>query len=138
MFLEENSFTASGFTVDNTYTHPSLGSVGIEGCSDATVTFHLQSNTAMNDTIRYTIGGTAINGVDYTTIPDSVIIPAGMDSAFIVIHPFMDNIPEGTETVILNIHMITCGGDTTYHDTIFILDNFTLFAHVGNDTSFCQ
>jgi len=138
VFLEENSFTASGFTVDNTYTHPSLGSVGIEGCSDAVVTFHLQSNTAMNDTIRYTISGTATNGVDYTTIPDSVIIPAGMDSAFIVIHPFMDNIPEGTETVILNIHMITCGGDTTYHDTIFILDNFTLFAHVGNDTSFCQ
>jgi uncharacterized protein (TIGR02145 family) len=138
VFLEENSFSASGFTVNNTYTHPSLGPVAIEGCSDATITFHLQSNASTNDTIRYTIGGTAINGIDYTTIPDSIIIPAGMDSTFIVISPIMDNIPEGTETVILDIPMINCSGSTTFHDTIFILDNFTLTSMVGNDTSICQ
>ena len=138
VFLEKNSFSATSFTIDNTFSQPLLGQVAIEGCSDATVTFHLQSNTVTNDTIHYTIGGTATNGVDYTTIPDYVIIPAGMDSAFIVIQPIMDNIPDGTETVILNIQIANCSGDTTYHDTIFILDNFTLTAHVGNDTSICQ
>jgi len=138
VFLEENSFTASGFTVNNTFTHPSLGQVAIEGCSDATITFHLQSNAITNDTIHYTIGGTATNGVDYTLIPDYVVIPAGMDSTYLVINPFMDNIPEGTETVILNIPMVNCSGSTTFHDTIFILDNFTLTAIVGNDTSICQ
>ena len=50
----------------------------------------------------------------------------------------MDNIPEGTEIVVLNIPMINCSGGTTYHDTIFILDNFTLTASAGNDTSICQ
>ena len=138
VFLEENSFSASGFTVENNFTHPALGSAAIEGCSDATITFHLQSPTILNDTINYTIGGTATNGIDYTSIPDSVIIPAGMDSVFLVIHPLMDNIPEGTEMVILDIPMINCSGGTTYHDTIFILDNFTLNARVGNDTSICQ
>jgi len=138
VFLEENSFSASGFTVENNFTHPALGSAAIEGCSDATITFHLQSPTILNDTINYTIGGTATNGIDYTSIPDSVIIPAGMDSVFLVIHPLMDNIPEGTEMVILDIPMINCSGGTTYHDTIFILDNFTLTARVGNDTSICQ
>ncbi len=138
VFLQENSFSASGFTVTNNFTHPGLGQVAIEGCSDATITFKLQAPTPINDTIRYTIGGTATNGIDYTSIPDSVIIPAGMDSVFLVIHPLMDNIPEGTEMVILDIPMINCSGGTTYHDTIFILDNFTLIASVGNDTSICQ
>jgi uncharacterized protein (TIGR02145 family) len=138
VFLEQNSFSSTGFTVTNSFTFPSLGNAAIEGCSDATITFHLPTNAVTNDTIHYTIGGTAINGVDYTFIPDFVIIPAGMDSTFIVIHPFMDNIPEGTETVILDIPMVNCYGGTTYHDTISILDNFTLTALVGNDTSICQ
>jgi uncharacterized protein (TIGR02145 family) len=138
VFLEENSFTASGFTVDNTFTHPLLGQVAIEGCNDATITFKLQVPTILNDTINYVIGGTATNGVDYTTIPDQVIIPAGMDSTYIVIHPFIDGITEGTETVILDIPMINCSGGTTFHDTIFILDNSTLIARVGNDTLVCQ
>jgi len=137
VFLEENSFSANGFSVDNTYTHPSLGLMAIEGCNDATVTFRIPSNALVNDTIRYTIGGTATNGVDYPLIPNNVIIPAGTDSAFITIQPFMDNIPEGTETVVLAVTMANCNGSNIYHDTIFILDNFTLKASIGNDTSSC-
>jgi uncharacterized protein (TIGR02145 family) len=138
VFLEQNSFTSSGFTVNNTFEHPQLGQVAIEGCSDATVTFKLQSPALVNDTIHYTIGGTATNGIDYTTIPDSVVIPAGMDSVFLTIHPLMDNIAEGTEMIILDIPMLNCSGGTIYHDTIYILDNFTLTAFAGNDTSVCQ
>lgn len=138
VFLEENSFSASGFTVTNSYEHPAIGYTSVEGCSDATVIFKLQTAALQNDTINYTIGGTATNGVDYTLIPNSVIIPAGMDSTFIVIHPFMDNIPEGTENVTIDIPMFNCSGGTIYHDTIAILDNFTLVAHAGNDTTVCQ
>ncbi|MCX6246810.1 MAG: choice-of-anchor L domain-containing protein, partial [Bacteroidetes bacterium] len=138
VFLEENSFTASGFVVQNKYDFPGLGQLSVEGCSDATITFHLPAAAPTNDTIRYTITGTATNGVDYTLIPDYVVVPAGMDSINLVINPFMDNIPEGTETAILNIPMLNCGGGTTYHDTILIQDNFTLTANVGIDTSICQ
>jgi uncharacterized protein (TIGR02145 family) len=137
VFLGQNSFTASGFTVDNTFTHPALGQFAIAGCSDATVTFHLQTDAIVNDTISYTIGGTAINGVDYATIPDQVIIPAGMDSAFIVIQPFLDLVPTGIKTVILGIVMQNCSGSSTYYDTINILPNYALIANVGNDTSIC-
>jgi len=42
VFLEQNSFSATGFTVNNTFSQPLLGQVAIEGCSDAMVTFHLQ------------------------------------------------------------------------------------------------
>jgi uncharacterized protein (TIGR02145 family) len=138
VFLEENSFSSTGFTVQNNFSQPVLGNVAIEGCSNATITFKLNSPTVNNDTINYIIGGTATNGVDYTTIPNSVIIPAGMDSTFIVISPVMDNIVEGTETVILTIPMVNCSGGSTYYDTIYILDNFTLYAHLGNDTTICE
>jgi uncharacterized protein (TIGR02145 family) len=138
VFLGQNSFSASGFTVDITYTHPELGHDAIAGCSNANVVFHLQTNAQANDTIHYTIGGTAVNGVDYFTIPNFVIIPAGMDSAFIIINPFLDNSPTGTKTVILGLQMQNCLGDTTFYDTIFILPNYALIANVGNDTSICQ
>lgn|GEM_PF-2342907 len=139
VFLGKNNFSAgSEVTVDNTYTHPALGLHAIAGCSNATVTFHLPANASTNDTIHYTIGGTAINGIDYTTIPSFVIIPAGMDSASVSIDPFMDNIPTGIKTVILGIQSVNCGVGTTFSDTIFIFPNYRLTANAGNDTSICQ
>ena len=137
VFLQENSFSATGMSVSNTFTHPGLANAAIEGCSNATITFKLQVPTINNDTINYTIGGTATNGVDYTTIPNFVIIPAGMDSINLIIQPLMDNLTEGTESVILNIPITNCSGTTNYHDTVYILDNFTLIANAGNDTSVC-
>jgi uncharacterized protein (TIGR02145 family) len=138
VFLGQNSFSAGNFSVENSFSHPGLGQVAIAGCSDATVTFLLQGDAITNDTINYTIGGTAINGVDYNTIPGQVIIPVGMDSTSILIQPFLDQVPTGIKTVILGIVMQSCQGSTTYYDTIMILPNYALHANVGNDTSICQ
>lgn len=137
VFLEKNSFSSTGLQINTSYQMPQLGFKAIEGCSDATVSFKLTSPPVTDDTINYTIGGTATNGVDYTTIPNFVIIPAGQDSTWLIIHPFLDNIPEGVETVILNIPIPSCAGVVTYHDTIYIFDNTTFTANVGNDTTTC-
>ncbi len=59
------------------------------------------TNTALN--VNYTISGTASNGVDYKTIPNSVTIAAGSSSATIVITPIDDNTDEGDETIILTL-----------------------------------
>ena len=53
--------------------------------------------------VDYEISGTAINGVDYLRIPDSVIIPIGKTFADVFIVPIDDNIPEVPESVKLNI-----------------------------------
>ena len=55
-------------------------------------------------TVNYTISGTAINGVDYRQIPQSVTIPAGKDSVIIEIVPIDDQIVEPTETVVLSLY----------------------------------
>jgi hypothetical protein len=58
--------------------------------------------------VRYTIGGTASNGVDYLTISNAVVIPRGAWSADIVIAPRLDNAMEGIETVALRLEPLAC------------------------------
>jgi len=75
-------------------------------------------------TVNYAVTGTADNGVDYTTLPGSVIIPVGATTADVVVKPIDDAITEVTETVILTIT-----GSTQYainnpnNATVNIVDN---------------
>lgn len=77
-------------------------------------------------TATYTLGGTAINGTDYVTIPLSVTFLAGETTTNVTIVPIDDAIAEAPETVIL-----TLLGGTNYSrvapitDTISISDNET-------------
>ena len=52
-------------------------------------------------TVFYTIAGNALNSIDYQTIGGSVIIPAGSETADVVITPIEDQELEGTEFVVL-------------------------------------
>ena len=63
-----------------------------------------QINAAGDDalTVHYRISGTASNGVDYTNLTTAVTIPAN-SSVTIYIHPYVDNLMEGGETVILTL-----------------------------------
>jgi len=47
--------------------------------------------------------GTASNGVDYATLPNFVMIPAGTRTAPVVVKPIDDTLAEGTETVELRL-----------------------------------
>ncbi len=51
----------------------------------------------------YSIGGTAANGIDYATLPSSVTIPAGSNSANFAIAPIPDSINEGDRVVTLTL-----------------------------------
>src|SRR5439155_10160900 len=52
-------------------------------------------------TVYYTLSGTAINGVDYETLPGSVTIPAGASFATVTVTPIDAAVFEETKTVIL-------------------------------------
>lgn len=60
-------------------------------------------DTSQALTVNYIIRGTAENGIDYQTIPNSVTIAAGATSASIGILPKSDSINERTETVFLGL-----------------------------------
>jgi len=78
--------------------------VAREGTAN-TATFRIRRTGPTNDalTVFYAIGGTAANGADYVTIPNSLTIPAGWRGARIVITPIDDNLPERIETVRLRL-----------------------------------
>ncbi|MHC1741859.1 MAG: Calx-beta domain-containing protein [Syntrophobacteraceae bacterium] len=53
--------------------------------------------------VSYTIGGTAMNGVDYTSLTGKVTINANQTTGVITITPKQDTLLEGNETVILTV-----------------------------------
>ena len=55
-----------------------------------TGSFSVERNVGLTDaiTVSYTVGGTAVNGVDYVALPGTVTIPAGSPRASILIDPY--------------------------------------------------
>ncbi len=108
VFLEANSFSSNGLSYNISYSS-NIDTVTIEGCNDALVNFKLGHPAVAPLVIHYTILGTAIEGVDYPNVPDSLIIPAGQDSAFFIIAPISDGLAEPTETVKIAYVNTVCG-----------------------------
>src|SRR6185503_14192376 len=71
------------------------------GPDSGTFTVSRTGSTASALTVNYSLSGTAINGVDYQQLSGSVTIPAGADSAPVVVRPVDDTLFEVGEMVIL-------------------------------------
>jgi hypothetical protein len=56
------------------------------------------------DAARYTLSGTAVNGVDYQTLSGSVVFAAGASEATVLIVPIDDHaLLEAAELVVLTL-----------------------------------
>ncbi len=133
VFLEANSFTSVGLGANIGFTHMEVDTA-VEGCNSANVTFKLFQITPVDYPINLTIGGTAENGVDYVSIPETLIIPQGQDSVILTIDPIEDMPEDYTETVTLVYNSSMCG---TVLDTIVMyikdLQPFSSAASSGQD-----
>ena len=63
----------------------------------------LSKPSATATAIAYTVSGTAMNGIDYTTLTGSLNIPAGINTANITLTPIDDTDSEGPETATLTL-----------------------------------
>jgi len=105
VFLKAGSLTSNAVTVTP------VGGGGlsapvpycVRGCLPGQFVFNRPLANPTPLTIHYTIAGTAVNGVDYTTIPDSVVIPSGQTTASVNIFGLPANPPTGPVTVKLYI-----------------------------------
>ncbi|MDZ7741491.1 MAG: PKD domain-containing protein [Bacteroidota bacterium] len=107
----------------------------IEGCNDLTIHFELYEALPYDYVIGLTYGGTAVNGVDFPLLPDSIVIPTGSIMDSITIAPYQDGIIEPTETITIGLdYESACA---TEQDTIysFILDNSISFS--GLEALYC-
>ncbi|HTD66196.1 MAG TPA: Ig-like domain-containing protein [Candidatus Limnocylindria bacterium] len=65
-------------------------------------------NLGVSIPVSFLLGGSAANGVDYTFISNRVVIPAGATQTLVNVSPLMDNLSEGTETVVLTLVSPVC------------------------------
>ena len=105
VFLKANGFSAGGTaTVEAKLPYTSSGN-GYECCSDGYFRFERNSGTALNVdlSVPFSIGGSAVNGVDYEQIPNAITIPAGEAFVDLPINIFCDGLQEGQENIVLQL-----------------------------------
>ncbi|MFK7774392.1 MAG: choice-of-anchor L domain-containing protein [Saprospiraceae bacterium] len=123
VFLEAGSFSAGGQASVEALNPVTGTELVYEDCGDAFVTFSRGGgDLSLPLVITYTIdpSSTATNGVDYTGLPLSVTIPAGQTQVTLPLTVFSDGIPEGLETIIINVdNSCSC---TNSSETIEIQD----------------
>jgi gliding motility-associated-like protein len=135
VFLEANSFSSNGLSYNVSYSL-NVDTAAIEGCNNAIVKFRLSQPAVAPLIIHYTISGTAIEGVDYPNVPDSLIIPAGQDSAFFIILPIADGLVEPVESVKIAYVNTVCGTIDTIK--IWIKDYIPLQTSTTPDVHSCN
>ncbi|MCX7768436.1 MAG: choice-of-anchor L domain-containing protein [Flavobacteriales bacterium] len=137
VFIKQDGlYSPGGNTVTVTSTTLFPGGTAYEACGiDVNYfTFSLASPAVSNITISFTVGGTAINGVDYQAIPNSITIPAGQTSANLYINALPDGITEGLETVTITLQNSVCGSGAY---TLQIGDTEPLTVSVPPNISLC-
>jgi hypothetical protein len=85
----------------------------------------VMSNPSLTPTtIGYALGGTAVAGVDYSSVPASATIPAGETNVVVRIRPINNNLQDGNRDVTLTV---TSGAGytlgTTFTGTVTIRDD---------------
>lgn len=142
VFLKAGSLNSTGIVVKT------FGGGGLEtpftntvrGCPPGVVRISRNGGFSSPVTIPLQISGTAVNGVDYQSIPNSVTIPAGDSSVTIQVSGIPVFPPVGPKTcVIAAISPYTCGNGNPMilsSDTITILDS--IYVNIKSpDTVIC-
>ena len=106
VFLQANSFTVDTVALDLSGIIKSDSGYLVEGCTPAVIKAVRTVATPKKKKVCLSYGGTAINGLDYNLLPDSLVILPNDTLAFLTLNPIQDNLPEGFETVI--IRRINC------------------------------
>lgn len=122
VFLQANSISSTHVTVQSETVYGSGFQNAVEGCVDGQFKFVINPPLQSNYTINYTVSGTATNGVDYATIPNSVTINAGDTAAYVNIIPVSDGLNEGNETVKLYL-LSPCNNQPYDSASIIIQDS---------------
>ncbi|MBI1193970.1 MAG: hypothetical protein GC205_12490, partial [Bacteroidetes bacterium] len=125
VFIEAGSLSSSGVSLSSTTSVGFGFDNAIEGCVDGLITF---TRTAVTDSalvVNFEVGGTATNGLDYTAVSSSIVIPPTVASADLVIAPIVDALPEGLESVTIYL-LSECSGVRLDSVTLFIQDEILL------------
>ena len=138
VFLEAESFSSSIPAVNIANLLPD--SAVIEGCIEGELVFR---RNISNDTLSIPVfySGQAVNGEDYTGLPDTLLFLPGVDSLYYVLQPMDDGVTEGTngyESLIIAFQVINQCGDTVFVEKeLKIRDPYVINIQPLSDTLAC-
>lgn len=139
VFLEAGSFSSpAAVTVNSTINGVVGDTIAVEGCDQFSLDFvrpSSQIGTAASFSI--TIGGTAINGLDYSAISGTINFPIGVDTVTYILNPSMDGMVEGTENISITINNITVCGVVSSATYNYYIDDVQQISVIANDTTIC-
>lgn len=125
VFIEAGSLISVGLTLQATTQVGNSYPYAVEGCNNGKFIFKSNVTDTVPRVIHFGIGGDAVNGVDYSFIADSAVIPANVDSVTVIIAPINDGISEPLETVTLYV-LDPCFGNPLDSAKIKIQDSITI------------
>jgi len=142
IFLEANSLSSkTPVEIEYEISQELFGTDDIigEGCVTTTVTLDrdpAQSASAM--TIPINVSGTATEGVDYSSLPNSITFPAGVSQVTFSFDAFQDGIVEGSENILIEFPITDpCGNITPIVIELFIQDIDPVAVDITGPTITC-
>ncbi len=102
VFLQANSVVSVPVSITSTADLDYAGyNSTYEGCVGGKFTFSIPTPQPTDVLVNIQVSGTAINGVDYPSIPSTVTIPAGLLSKDIIVMPVQDGVTEADEDIVI-------------------------------------
>lgn len=98
VFLKAGSLKTSSFSMTSHSGTVNVDTLVYKGCNPGKFIFKRSELRNTPQTIKFLIAGTAVNGVDYSFIPDSVVIPANDTMATLMINGLPT--PPNGETIL--------------------------------------
>lgn len=139
VFLEAGSFSSPAALTVTSNINGSFGSTtAVEGCDQFALSFvRPETEIGSAGSFDVLIGGTALNGIDYSPFPSTINFPVGVDTVTFALDPATDGMVEGTENFTVTIGNISvCGVVTSVTYEYFIEDVSTINV-VANDVTIC-
>ena len=132
VFLKGNSFGTDA--LDITLNTPGPDSIIVEGCVGGSIVFSLVDEAVTDMQLDYTFFGDAIYGVDYAPVPLDTFIAAGTDKVTLYFDPYEDNLPEGQDTIFIDIQVNPCERDTF----VMVIEENELVPPIADDITICE
>jgi gliding motility-associated-like protein len=134
VFLKAGSLNSTGIqlTPESTAGGNDVQPHCIRGCKSGHIEFTRPAPRPTPLTVRFLIEGTAVNGIDYQLITDSVVIPANQVSTELEIKPLLVQYPSGTKEVVIKaLSPYSCGsGAPNVIDTAILYIYDSLYVNI--------
>gem|GEM_PF-1933943 len=112
-----------------------------EECGLSTLTFSRPEaiDSSLPFTVNIAYSGDAINGVDYTLLPEMIVFDPGVDEISFTLDAFEDSEIEGLESVLLDMQSVAvCEGESVPSSFEFFITESVPLEVQGYEVEICQ